>query len=83
LEKTLLKLKPSSWIIKQVEIVQKRKTINILDFASGGGRHSINLANNRRIITAIDKDRRKLELYKKNKNINLVCFDLERNYKLP
>ena len=83
MEKTLLKLEPSPWIIKQVEIVQKRKKINILDFASGGGRHSINLANNRRFITAIDKDRSKLELYKNIKNINLICFDLERNDKWP
>ena len=83
MEKTLLKLEPSPWIIKQVEIVQKRKKINILDFASGGGRHSINLANHRRFITAIDKDRSKLELYKNIKNINLICFDLERNDKWP
>ena len=83
MKKTLLKLKPSPWIINQVKIVQKRKKINILDFASGGGRHSINLANNRRFITAIDKDRSKLELYKNIKNINLICFDLERNDKWP
>ena len=81
--KTLLKLKPSSWIIKQVEIVQKGKKINILDFASGEGRHSIYLANNKRLITAIDKDRKKLELYKNIKNINLICFDLERTDKWP
>ena len=61
----------------------KRKKIHILDFASGGGRHSINLSNNRRFITAIDKDRRKLELYKNIKNINVICFDLERNDKWP
>ena len=83
MKKTLLKLKPSPWIINQVEIVQKRKKINILDFASGGGRHSINLASNRRFITAIDKDRSKLELYKNIKNINPICFDLERNDKWP
>lgn len=83
MKKTLLKLKPSPWIINQVEIVQKRKKINILDFASGGGRHSINLASNRRVITAIDKDRSKLELYKNIKNINPICFDLERNDKWP
>ena len=83
MEKNLLKLEPSPWIIKQVEIVQKRKKINILDFASGGGRHSISLANHRRFITAIDKDRSKLELYKNIKYINLICFDLERNDKWP
>ena len=79
----LFKIKPSSWIIEQVNSLQINSKIDILDFASGTGRHCINLANNRRIITAIDKDKNKLDLYKNLNNINTICFDLESNDDWP
>ena len=55
----------------------------MLDFASGEGRHCINLANSKRAITAIDKDYKKLEKYKSLNNIKTICFDLETDEEWP
>ena len=57
--------------------------MQILDFASGNGRHCINLANNNRAITAIDKDDKKLETYKNIDHIKTICFDLETDEEWP
>ena len=77
------KLKPSIWIIEQVADLKISKKINILDFASGNGRHAINLANSYTTITAIDKNIDKLNLYKNIENINTIYFDLETDEKWP
>jgi hypothetical protein len=57
----------------------KKKSINILDFASGFGRHSIQISKEGNFVTAIDKDQEKLNYYKHIKNIETICFDLETN----
>ena len=83
MDKFLNNLKPSTWIINQINTLKIRRKINILDFASGNGRHAINLSKNYSMITAIDKDIEKLNLYKNIKNINTICFDLETNEDWP
>ena len=56
---------PSKWIIEQIKNINiVKKNIHVLDFASGYGRHSITLANQGKIITAIDKDQEKLNFIK-------------------
>lgn len=77
------KVCPSSWIVKRIEDIDNIDNLNILDFASGNGRHSISLANQKRKITAIDIDSKKLDKYKNYKNIQTICFDLETNQKWP
>ena len=67
----------SDWIFSQIEALQIKKKINLLDFASGHGRNCIPLSNKNIIITAIDKDQEKLNKYKSLNNINTICFDLE------
>ena len=75
---------PSKWIVEQIKNVNiVKKNIHVLDFASGYGRHSITLANQGKIITAIDKDEQKLNFYKDLKNIKTICFDLENNDSWP
>ena len=83
MEKFPNKLKPSNWIIEQVASLKISKKINILDFASGNGRHAINLVTKYSTITAIDKDIDKLNLYKNIENINTICFDLETDKEWP
>ena len=83
MDKFLNNLKPSTWIINQINTLKIRRKINILDFASGNGRHAINLSKNYSMITAIDKDIEKLNLYKNIKNIKTICFDLETNEDWP
>ena len=77
------KEEPTNWIIKQIKLIAPKRKIQILDFASGNGRNSIHLAKKNRIITAIDKDSKKLEDYKKFNYINTICFDLETNKEWP
>ena len=83
MKKTNVKSYPSNWIIEQIKNIEPLKRLKILDFASGEGRHSINLAHKNRIITAIDKDHKKLELYTNLDNINTICFDLEDEKEWP
>ena len=83
MEKFTNKLKPSNWIINQVDALEISKKNNILDFASGNGRHAINLVKSYSRITAIDKDVNKLNLYKNTENINTICFDLETDEEWP
>ena len=78
-----LKQLPSRWIINCVEAVTNNKELQILDFASGNGRHSKRLANNKRKITAVDKDDVKLSTYKNYKSIKTICFDLESEESWP
>ena len=55
----------SEWIFDQIESLNIKKKINLLDFASGDGRNCIPLSKNDNIIvTAIDKDQEKLNEYK-------------------
>ena len=74
---------PTNWIIKQIKLIAPKKKIQILDFASGNGRNSIFLAEKNRIITAIDKDSKKLDNYKNFSYINTICFDLETEKEWP
>ena len=73
----------SKWIFNQIESLNIRKKINLLDFASGNGRNCIPLSNKNIIVTAIDKDQEKLNKYKSLKNINTICFDLETKEEWP
>ena len=77
------KEEPTNWIIKQIKLIAPKRKIQILDFASGNGRNSIHLAEKNRIITAIDKDNKKLDNYKNFNYINTICFDLETNKEWP
>ena len=74
---------PTKWIIEQIKLIAPQKKIQILDFASGNGRNSIHLAEENKIITAIDKDSKKLNNYKNFNFINTICFDLESNKEWP
>ena len=75
---------PSKWIMEQIESINiVKNNINILDFASGYGRHSVKLANEGKYVTCIDKDQEKLNFYKDLTNIQAICFDLENNNKWP
>ena len=73
----------SQWIFDQIQTLKINKKINLLDFASGNGRNSIPLSKKNILVTAIDKDRKKLDNYTSFKNINTICFDLETNKKWP
>ena len=35
---------PTNWIIEQIKLIESKRKIQILDFASGNGRNSIHLA---------------------------------------
>lgn len=83
MKKTNIKLNPSSWIVEQIRNLQPLKQLQVLDFASGEGRHCINLANSNRIMTAVDKDNKKLEQYKNFDNIHTINFDLETDEEWP
>ena len=78
-----LKAQPSCWIIDRIKAITGKKELQILDFASGSGRHSISLADPKRKITAVDNDSKKLSSYKNYQNIKTMCFDLETNEKWP
>tara|TARA_B100000963_G_C22306178_1_gene527997 strand:- start:116 stop:631 length:516 start_codon:yes stop_codon:yes gene_type:complete len=73
----------SKWIIDQIESLQIKKRINLLDFASGSGRNCIPLSNKNISVTAIDKNQDKINQYKSLNNINTICFDLETNEEWP
>ena len=73
----------SKWIFNQIESLNIRTKINLLDFASGNGRNSIPLSKKNISVTAIDKDKEKLDYYTSFKNINTICFDLETNEEWP
>ena len=73
----------SKWISNQIDALQIKKKINLLDFASGNGRNSIPISKKDILITAIDKDQEKLGKYTSFKNINTICFDLETNEEWP
>ena len=81
--KSQKKEEPTNWIIEQIKLIAPKRKIQILDFASGNGRNSIYLAEKNRIITAIDKDNKKLDNYKNFNYINTICFDLETNKEWP
>jgi len=74
---------PTNWIMEQVKLIAPNRKVRILDFASGNGRNSIHLAKKNKIITAIDKDSKKLDNYRKLNYINTICFDLETNQEWP
>ena len=80
---TKRKERPTNWIIEQIKLIAPKRKIQILDFASGNGRNSIHLAEKDKIITAIDKDSKKLDDYRKFKYINTICFDLETEEEWP
>ena len=73
----------SEWIFRQIKSLNIEKKINLLDFASGNGRNCIPLSNSNIIVTAIDKDQKKLDKYKNLNNINTICFDLETTEEWP
>ena len=73
----------SKWIFNQIDALQIKKKINLLDFASGNGRNSIPLSNKNFIVTAIDKDQEKLNKYENYDNINTIPFDLETEEEWP
>ena len=73
----------SEWIFNQIESLNIKKKINLLDFASGDGRNCIPLSKKNIIVTAIDKDHEKLKKYKSFKNITTICFDLETTEEWP
>ena len=74
----------SEWIFDQIESLNIKKKINLLDFASGDGRNCIPLSNNDNItVTAIDKDQEKLNKYKRLHKVNTICFDLETSEEWP
>ena len=73
----------SEWIFNQIESLNIKKKINLLDFASGGGRNCIPLSKKNINVTAIDIDQEKLNKYKSFKNINTICFDLETTEQWP
>ena len=73
----------SEWILNQIDALEIKEKINLLDFASGNGRNCIPLSNKNIIVTAIDKDQEKLNKYKSLKNINTICFDLETKEEWP
>tara|TARA_B100000242_G_scaffold279135_1_gene237394 strand:+ start:487 stop:1020 length:534 start_codon:yes stop_codon:yes gene_type:complete len=73
----------SEWIFSQMESLKIKNKIKLLDFASGNGRNCIPLSKKNIIVTAIDKDKEKLNKYENFNNINTICFDLETNEKWP
>lgn len=73
----------SEWIFSQIESLNIKRKINLLDFASGNGRNCIPLPKKNIIVTAIDKDQKKLNEYKSFNNINTICFDLETTKEWP
>ena len=73
----------SKWILNQIDALQIKKKINLLDFASGNGRNSIPLSYKNFIVTAIDKDQEKLNKYENYNNINTIPFDLETEEEWP
>ena len=77
------KERPTNWIIEQIKLIAPKRKIQILDFASGNGRNSIHLAEKDKIITAIDKDSKRLDDYRKFNYINTICFDLETDEEWP
>ncbi len=81
--KSKINRQPTTWIIEQIKLLAPRRKIQILDFASGNGRNSIQLAGKNRNITAIDKDSMKLVQYDHFEHINTICFDLETNQNWP
>ena len=74
---------PTIWIIEQIKLLAPKRKIQILDFASGNGRNSTQLAGKNRNITAIDKDSMKLVQYDHFEYINTICFDLETDQNWP
>ena len=80
---TKRKERPTNWIIEQIKLIAPKRKIQILDFASGNGRNSIHLAEKDKIITAIDKDSKRLDDYRKFNYINTICFDLETDEEWP
>ena len=80
---TKKKERPTNWIIDQIKLIAPKRKIQILDFASGNGRNSIHLAEKDKIITAIDKDSKRLDDYRKFNYINTICFDLETDEEWP
>ncbi len=81
--KSKINKQPTTWILEQIKLLAPKRKIQILDFASGNGRNSIQLAGKNRNITAIDKDSMKLIQYDHLKHINTICFDLETNQNWP
>ena len=81
--KSEINKKPTTWIIEQIKLLAHKRKIQILDFASGNGRNSIHLAGKDKIITAIDKDSKRLDDYSKFNYINTICFDLETDEEWP
>ena len=77
------KERPTNWIIEQIKLIAPKRKIQILDFASGNGRNSIHLAEKDKIITAIDRDSKRLDGYRKFNYINTICFDLETDEEWP
>ena len=74
----------SEWIFNQIESLNIKKKINLLDFASGDGRNCIPLSKKKNVnVTAIDINQEKLNNYKNFKNINTICFDLETKKEWP
>ena len=73
----------SKWIFNQIESLNIRTKINLLDFASGNGRNSIPISKKNILVTAIDKDQEKLDSYSNFRNINTICFDLETKEEWP
>ncbi len=77
-------IKPSSWIVNQVKNINSKKGIfNMVDLASGYGRHSIYFAKNGFDVIAVDNDKFKLDFYPKISNLKTICFDLEDNNNWP
>ena len=77
-------IKPSFWIVNELETVIKNNNIvNVLDLACGKGRHSLYLASKNKQVVSIDKNLDSLKTFSNYNNIKTICFDLENNEKWP
>ena len=65
----------SEWIFNQIETLNIKKKINLLDFASGDGRNCIPLSKKNIIINKLRKYG-----FRSNDLINTVNFILNRSY---
>ena len=80
----MINIKPSFWIVNQLETVIKNNNIvNVLDLACGKGRHSIYLASKNKEVVSVDKNLDSLKTFSSYKNIKTICCDLENNYNWP
>ena len=77
-------IKPSYWIVNELEILfQNYKSYEILDLASGYGRHSKYIASKNHNVVAVDNKITKLKTFSNHKRIKSICFNMETEDKWP